>query len=140
MQKEQTQFDPSAGIILVEADIHGRVIERARLVFDTGATYCMLPWRMINALDIDIDQNRTIQTTTASTIETSPIVTIPKMTVLGFTVENVACLVRDLPAGSGVDGLLGISFLKYFRLKIDFPKGDLELTLVRKRKNISTNL
>lgn len=131
---ENFTFDPSAGIILIEADLHGRVVERSRLVFDTGATYCMLPWKLITALGIEIDQARTIQTTTASTIETSPIVTIPKMTVLGMSVDNVTAIVRDLPSVSGVDGLLGLSFLKHFKVKIDFAKGELEMAKSRRKR------
>ncbi|NTV30682.1 clan AA aspartic protease [candidate division WWE3 bacterium] len=131
-EKESLRFDPSAGIILIDADLHGRVIERSRLVFDTGATYCMLPWKLVTALGIEINQNNTIQTTTASTIETSPIITIPIMTVLGFSVKNVSCIVRDLPSVSGVDGLLGLSFLKHFKMKVDFAKGELELSRSRR--------
>jgi predicted aspartyl protease len=127
-------FDPSAGIIIVTATISARVQTSARLVFDTGATYCMLPWHLINQLGIDIDQAQTIKTTTASTIETSPIVTLPAMEVLKNRVENVGCLVRDLPPDSGVDGLLGLSFLKYFRVKMDFGKGILELDRLKPRK------
>ena len=106
MKRHTSHFDPSSGVILVEADIHGRIIAKSRLVFDTGATFCMLPWKLIDQVGIEIDQKDTIQTTTASGIETSPIVTIPRMSVLGYTVENVSCIVRDLPAMSGVDGLL----------------------------------
>lgn len=46
---------------------------------------------------------------------------------MGLTVKNVMSLVKDLPAEAGVDGLLGLSFIKHFRVRIDFKKGILEI-------------
>jgi predicted aspartyl protease len=128
MFRRTSHFDPTAGVILAQVTLHNRVKVTARLVFDTGATFCMLPWKLIQELDIPINPNETIQTTTASTVETSPIVKIPKMEYLGFMVQDVSCLVRDLPPMSGVDGLLGISFLKHFKVCLDFHKGDIVLS------------
>lgn len=122
-------FDPRGGIILIEAVITGpHASHHARLVFDTGATHCMLPWRVINGLGIEINPKRTIETTTASAIERSPLVILPTVEVLGEKVQEVSCLVRDLPPLTGVDGLLGLSFLKNFNLSIDFEEGEIELS------------
>ncbi|MCA9391689.1 clan AA aspartic protease [candidate division WWE3 bacterium] len=120
-------FDPRAGIILVTATITSHIEMKARLVFDTGATYCMLPWWLINNLQIKINPKNVTQTTTASSVETSPIVKLPALEVLNEKVENVTCLVRDLPPMSNVDGLLGLSFLKYFNVNINFEEGELSL-------------
>lgn len=120
-------FDPRAGIILVTATLYGRVELKVQLVFDTGATYCMLPLAVVKKLGIPISKKRTTQTTTASKVESSPLVDIPVMEVLGQRVENVTTLVRDLPPLAGVDGLLGLSFLKHFKVMIDFEEGELSL-------------
>lgn len=125
-------FDLSAGIILVQAKIiTPQMTTTARLVFDTGATFCMLPWSIVNQLKMDVNLKDVIQTTTASTVETSPMVTLPEMSVLGETAKNIRCIVRDLPPLSGVDGLLGISYLKYFQVRINFNRGSLDLKRVR---------
>lgn len=120
-------FDPNAGIILVTATLYGRIQLKVQLVFDTGATYCMLPVAVVKKLGIPISKKRTTQTTTASKVETSPLVDIPFMEVLGQRIENVTALVRDLPPLAGVDGLLGLSFLKHFKVMIDFEEGELSL-------------
>jgi len=66
---------------------------------------------------------------TGSGTEVAPIITVPVMELIGVRVTNVPVLCHDLPQRSLVDGLLGLSFLKYCRLNIDFPKGVLSLDL-----------
>src|SRR3989344_165048 len=100
-------FSKDAHSIVVTAKIEAsRGTEYAHLVFDTGASLVMLPWKLAQAIGLEIDPDNTIRTTTASSVETSPFTTIPAITVSGRKVKNVDCLIRDLPEGSGVDGLL----------------------------------
>ena len=47
-------------------------------------------------------------------------VTVQSVSVLGKRANDVKAVVHDLPQRSYVDGLLGLSFLKNFRLAIDF--------------------
>lgn len=123
------KFNPDQPVIVLESKIFGvNNATTARLVFDTGASRVILPWKIVTALGIKIDPKNTIQTTTASNIETVPNIIIPKMSVLGETVKNVKGVVKDLPEGSGVDGLLGLSFIKNFKIEIDFKKGVLNFS------------
>lgn len=120
------KFDPD-DLIIVNARIKSRLATvSALLVFDTGASSIVLPWRLVSAIGIKIDPDETVQTTTATTVETVPRVIIPEMSVFGMTVKNVEAIVKDLPP-EAPDGLLGLSFLKHFKLTIDFPKGLLSL-------------
>lgn len=120
-------FPSDGSVIVLDADISNNITVHARLVLDTGATFVVLPWRIINALDIRIDPDLLVRMSTASTVESTPLVVLPKMKVLGNTVNNVQCLVKDLPPESGVDGLLGVSFLRHFNLTLDFVHGKLTL-------------
>lgn len=128
---DSLRFNPKDNAIVVEAKISADFIATTRLVFDTGASLVMIPWRIATKLNIDIDPKQVIQTTTASTVESSPLVTIPKITVLGHTLKNIEGLVKDLPAEAGVDELLGLSFIKHFNVIIDFQKGVLKLERFR---------
>jgi clan AA aspartic protease (TIGR02281 family) len=121
------RFNPDIHSIVVEASLKSRVTAIANLVVDTGASYVALPWRLVNTIGITIDPKKTLQITTATTVETVPKVIIPEMTVLGKTVKNVEAIVKDLPPQAPVDGLLGLSFLRNFKLTIDFQKGLLSL-------------
>lgn len=121
------RFNPQSEAVILDIVLEGKIILHARLVLDTGASLVVLPWRIATGLGLKIDPNNLIQTTTATTVESAPLSTIPKVTVLEKSVKNVACLIKDLPPESGVDGLLGLSFLRNFKLSLDFKKGVLQL-------------
>lgn len=124
----QLKFDPSVNNLVVEVHLEGKFShQNANFVLDTGATYTIIPWRLAQSLGLKINPQKTARIITASSIETTPLATLPKMSVLGKSARNVACLVHDLPPQTTVDGLLGLSFLKNFRLTIDFRKGVLSL-------------
>lgn len=121
------KFNPQDLSIVIDAEITSRTSTITRLVLDTGASFVVLPWRLAIAISLRIDPQKTIQTTTATTVETVPKVTIPKISVLSKTATNVEAIIKDLPPEAPIDGLLGLSFLKHFQLKIDFPQGELNL-------------
>ncbi len=121
------RFNPLDNSIILEVHLKGRFTQHARLVLDTGASLIVIPWKIATGLGLRIDPNHLIDTTTASTVESSPLCTISHVSVLGKSTQNVECIIRDLPKEAGVDGLLGLSFLKNFKLTIDFKKGFLLL-------------
>ena len=121
------KFDPATYGIILEAKIKNRFAEIAHLILDTGSTYVTVPWKLAVATHLDIKQDQTVKLTSASTYETVPKVIIPEMEVLGKMIRNVEAIVKDLPPEAPADGLLGLSFLKHFKLTIDFKKGILGL-------------
>ena len=123
----QMQFDPASSVVIVDAEVRAAHSTITTLAVDTGSSYVVISWRLINALGIKIDPKRILQITTATTVETVPEVTIPEVRVIGKSVKNVEAIVKDLPSESHVDGLLGLSFLRHFKLEIDFKKGMLSL-------------
>lgn len=127
------RFNPTGDVIVTEVKLTASLATTARMVFDTGATFVMLPWKIATGIGLEIDPKRIIQTTTASTVESAPLVVIPKVSVLGEEIENVEALVKDLPPKAGVDGLLGMSFIKYFNVEINFEKGKLIFDRLRKK-------
>ena len=93
------------------------------MAIDTGATYTLIPWKIIRALGIDPKQTkRRIFITTASTTEEAPLITIPSLSVLGKKIKNTKAIIHNLPSASRVDGLLGLSALQTLKIKIDFLK------------------
>lgn len=99
-----------------------------KMAVDTGATLVMVPWAVAEFLGYDpATSKERVSITTASTVEKAPLITLKEMTVLGQSLKNVKVVIHDLPPESRVDGLLGLSFLSRFNLKMMFKEGYLEL-------------
>ena len=123
------KLDPGAGLITVEVEIFRRAKSRVvRMALDTGATYLMVPWHVLEVLRYSPARVRQkISITTASGIEIAPLLILDKVKVLGKTVPGVPAICHDLPPQSPVDGLLGLSFLKWFDIDLHFRSGRLGL-------------
>lgn len=122
------RFDPQAFLIPIEVVISGKEKQTGSLLaLDTGSTYTLIPSETARYLNLTIDPGRTILVTTVTRRENCPLVVAPKISFLNVEVENVACLVRDLPDKGSVEGLLGLSFLRGLELKINFRRGILEM-------------
>lgn len=121
-------FDPAQPIIVLYVEIKGNMIARPRMALDTGATYLMIPWEMAEGLGYQPELSRErINMTTASGVEKVPLITLNSVSVLSKKVENIKAIVHDLPPRSYVDGLLGLSFLRNFKVCLDFREGTLEI-------------
>ncbi len=126
------RFDPNTSAVLVFANVIGTHAERQRrlrLLVDTGATYTMIPHDVAVALGYRPDRApRRIPLMTANGTVRAPLVTLARVEALGQTASSSEALVHDLPASSRIDGLLGLSFLRGFRLTLDFMEGFIELS------------
>jgi hypothetical protein len=67
----------------------------------------------------------------AVALKYAPCTKVRSATAIGQKVTRLDVLCHDLPAESGVDGLLGINFLRHFKLTIRFRKGIIDLTRER---------
>ena len=128
------KLDARQNLITVEAEIFkGGKSRIVRMALDTGATYLMIPWHVVEVLGYaPAKVRRKISITTASGTEIAPLLTLDKVKVLGRAVNKVQAICHDLPPHSPVDGLLGLSFLKWFDIDLHFRKGKLEF---RERSN-----
>jgi len=64
---------------------------------------------------------------TASGVEKAPLVTLKSISVMAKKALDVKAVVHDLPPESYVDGLLGLSFLRRFKICLDFRGGIFEI-------------
>lgn len=131
MAKATIEFNPQSSAIALDAVLCGSEApeKRIKMIFDTGATYTMIPWEIAEALGYQSEvSKRRVILTTASGVERAPLITLSSVQVLGAKVENVEVAVHDLPPSSHVDGLLGLSFIRNFKVSLDFEQGVLELT------------
>lgn len=122
------KLDPSRTAIILTVKLKAKFAIESKFILDTGSSFVVLPWKLAVAIGLKVDRKTVVSTTSASKVEIVPKVVIPEMTVLGKRVKNVEAIVKDLPPQAPADGLLGLSFLKHFKLTINFKKGLLQLT------------
>jgi clan AA aspartic protease (TIGR02281 family) len=123
------RFDPHAPVIVLSVTTEGEDIEKMiEMALDTGATYTMIPWEVAEVLGYDPGASRDrVPLITASGVEKVPLITLKSISVLGKDADNVQTVVHNLPEKSYVDGLLGLSFLRRFKICLNFQNGVLEI-------------
>ncbi len=122
-------FDPAEGLIVVPTKIVGESATAVlRLALDTGATTTLINAGMLLSVGCDaaLSTDR-VQITTGSGIEFVARLTVRSLTALGKQLTDFPVLSHTLPASSGVDGLLGLDFLRGSKLAIDFSTGTVTL-------------
>jgi predicted aspartyl protease len=129
-------YDPSASSIVVDLLLEaadGGSSLLIPVVLDTGASLAIVATDIMARLGYDpanpsLGRQRII---TGSGVEYAPRTTVRSATAIGQKVADLEVLCHDLPPESGVDGLLGLSFLKHFKLTIRFRKGIIDLNKER---------
>ena len=99
------------------------------MLLDTGAKYTVITSTVARRPEIDIQsRGRNVSVVTASQLTRVPLVSLDRVDVHGVTLPDIEAVVTDLPAALGVEGLLGMSFLKQCRLVLDGPSQYLEIS------------
>lgn len=125
-------YDPSGSSIIVDFLLESADSTSSLLipvVLDTGASLTLVSIEVLVRLGYDpanplLQRQRII---TGSGIEYAPRISVHSATAIGQKVSNLEVLCHNLPPESGVDGLLGLNFLRHFKLTIRFRKGLIEL-------------
>jgi predicted aspartyl protease len=123
-------FDPKGHAIVLTARLTGpRGAVHAALALDTGATTTFINTELLVAVGYDPSQaDSHVFITTAAGIQYVPKVVVARIEALGRRCEGLAVVAGSLPPSAGVDGLLGLDFLRGKRLAIDFRKGAITLS------------
>ena len=123
------RFDPQQGLIIVGAELWGPTGSAVlRLALDTGATSTVISVALLVAVGYDPAWvSERVQITTGSGVEFAPRVTLDKIVTLGQERMGFPVLGHTLPPSAGVDGLLGLDFLRGQQLTVDFRNGQLTL-------------
>jgi hypothetical protein len=123
-------FDPAQGLVVVRAELWGPAGSAVlRLALDTGATGTLVNVGLLVAVGYDpaLSQDR-VQVTTGSGVEFVPCIKLDKIRSLGQDRIGFPVLGHTLPPSAGIDGLLGLDFLRSQRLTLDFRIGQVTLS------------
>jgi aspartyl protease family protein len=115
--------------LVVQARLNGS--REAKLIVDTGANITVLSRKV--AQEAGILPSSYISTTTLNTAGgpvQADVARLDTLAVGSAAVSQVSVAIHDLPdAPTGVDGLLGLTFLERFVVTLDTQKGELQLRL-----------
>jgi hypothetical protein len=120
-----TRFDPTNDIVIVGARLWGPLGEKkVSLAFDTAAAHTHIIPDILDDLGYSPLQGEGV-TVVRSAIgaERGYLMPVSRFSALGFTCHNFRIHVHDLPEGFGIDGLLGLSFLKQFNYEVRSAEG-----------------
>jgi len=124
------RFDPQEGLVVVQAELSGPSGNAVlRLALDTGATNTIVNFSMLVAIGYDPGAfPERMELTTGSGIEFAPMVVLEKIVAIGKERMTFPVLAHTLPPSAGVDGLLGLDFLRGEVLTVDFRIGEIIVT------------
>ncbi|MBK8189103.1 MAG: TIGR02281 family clan AA aspartic protease [Vampirovibrionales bacterium] len=114
-------LQPHQNALMVEARLNDLV--SANFIVDTGATYTSISQQLADALGDSVKPLGTVRITTANGRIEARKVLIERISVNGVEAHNVEATVIDVRPGSSFSGLLGLSFIRQFRLTIDPQEG-----------------
>ncbi len=123
------RLDSNAAFVQLRVELRsGRYVQHMDMALDTGASYVLIPTDVAEDLGFDLAAaERHIMMTTASSVESAPLITIGRNEALGPSAARIDTVCFDLPEGSSVKGLLGLSFLKHFDVDVHFRQGVLNI-------------
>ena len=122
-------FDSRQGLVVVRAEVTGPAGSAVlRPALDTGAGVTLINTAIAVSIGYDPSSvaNR-LQNTTGSGVEFAPKIEVASVRALGRVQEGFSVVCHTLPPSAGVDGLLGLDFLRDCRLTIDFRSGQIVL-------------
>jgi predicted aspartyl protease len=122
-----TPFDGTRDLIIVEARVWGRWGDTALLLaLDTGSSETVIAPYVVDDLGYsprDGDAMTTVRAAVGK--EHGYTLRVSKFAALGFAVPDFRVHVFDLAAGYGIDGLVGLSFLRRFNYEVRSAEGRL---------------
>jgi predicted aspartyl protease len=122
-------FDAEQGLVVVPVELTGPSGQAIlRLALDTGATRTLISTSLLVALGYDpaaAPDRREV--TTGSGVEFAALVEVVKLLALARQRTRFPVLAHTLPPSAGVDGVLGLDFLRGGILTVDLQKGQVHL-------------
>lgn len=127
----RAHFRPRTLVVVVAVGLTNQVTGRSvtvNMLLDTGATYTAISMRVAKGLGVPVNLDQTTRILTAQgSFEKMPLIRLDRVQVLGMSSEGVEAVIINLPAETGLDGLLGGSYLRDYQVLIDYPQGTLEI-------------
>ena len=125
----QYQLESYGNLLLTRTAVSGKDgIRVLKLLVDTGSTYTILPFEILEAIGCapSLAQER-VRLTTASGNIMAPIVEVEWFHSLGDRINNFRVVAYTLSFGTYIDGLLGMDFLTKIKAVIKVAEKSIEV-------------
>jgi len=124
------EFDPKANIIEIKAGFStGDTIRTLRLALDTGATRTVINAPSLKGI-LDFSQRVSggyaLETANGDVVAFG--LRLPALFALNTMREEFEIIVHDIGSSIPIDGVLGLDFLRDKDLRINFRRGEIELS------------
>ncbi len=124
----QINFDPLAPILLFQCRIEYLSVLALSMALDTGASSIIIPEKAASKIGFDLDEiGKKTTFSDASTSHFVPVVTLKSFSLADARVEDIEVLCYTIPEEHGIDGVIGLNFLRHFKVALDFQSGTLTL-------------
>ena len=118
LQEQDIPYEEDSGHVIVKATINGRL--SGRFLLDTGATLVTMSDAFALRAKLDLPETTSLKMTVADGRHVDArAVLLHSMSVGDATVSNVVVAVVPTEPAPGLDGLLGMSFLREFLINLD---------------------
>lgn len=131
LHRESVILSKTSGNLVVEVKLNGQLT--CLMAVDTGASLVTISRNIAGRLELDLgdERNEAEFLLADGSKRKGRIVTLKSIEVGNSKAEEVLAAVMDSPPGPGVDGLLGMSFLDNFSVKIDSVNNKLVLESIK---------
>jgi len=120
-------FNPNAPLLIFKCIIQGESKVLARMGLDTGASHTIIGLEPLRSAGINIDDASYATFGDATKSHYTPEVKLHSITLGNETITNFKVFAYSLPEAYGIEGVLGLDFLRHFKVTLDFGSGRLTL-------------
>lgn len=122
-----TRFDPDSDLIIIDGRVWGPDAQQDRglsLVLDTGAAETIISPDVLDELGYSarLGEQRTVMRSAVGR-EEGYMIRVARFRCLGFVEMDFRIHAHDLPEGWGIDGLIGLSFLRLLNYEVRSREG-----------------
>lgn len=130
LRRDSIALVKSAGNLVVEVKLNDKLT--CLMAVDTGASIVTISRSIASQLELDFsgERNEIEMLLANGSRAKAKIINLDSVAVGNSRTENVLAAVMDSPPGPGIDGLLGMSFLDNFSVKIDSVNNKLVLETI----------
>lgn len=134
--RHETSFDPESDLIVVNATVSGpRGSIPARLALDTGSAATVIIPDLLDEIGYSArDGMARTSVTSAIGEEHGYLLKVAQLDALGFTRTAFPVHVFDLANHFGIEGLIGLNFLRRFNYEIRSEEGRIVVDEIASRR------